>query len=52
MGNKIQNTENESQQSKFERFIGTYRKLAQKCKDENRMLLNHVCIRVEDLDAT
>ena len=52
MGNKIQNTENESQESKFERFIGTYRKLAQKCKDENRMLLNHVCIRVEDLDAT
>ena len=33
-------------------FIETYRSLAKKCKQENRMLLNHVCIRVENLDET
>jgi hypothetical protein len=52
MNAKSNKPENESQEEKFERFIGTYRKLAQKCKHEKRMLLNHVCIRVEDLDAT
>jgi catechol 2,3-dioxygenase-like lactoylglutathione lyase family enzyme len=33
-------------------FMQTYSNLAKKCKRENRMLLNHVCIRVEDLDKS
>lgn len=42
----------ESEEKKLERFLETYRKLAKKCKDKNRMILNHVCIRVESLDET
>lgn len=52
MADNNQQNKSESQEEKFERFISTYRKLAQKCKDEDRMILNHVCIRVEDLDST
>lgn len=35
----------------MQRFMERYTSLAQQCKDENRMLMNHVCIRVEDIDA-
>ena len=33
------------------RFMDQYRSLAKKCKREDRMLMNHFCIRVEDIDA-
>ena len=33
------------------RFMDRYVSLAKKCKRENRMLMNHSCIRVEDIDA-
>ena len=33
------------------RFMDRYVSLAKKCKRENRMLMNHLCIRVEDIDA-
>ena len=32
-------------------FMDQYVSLAKKCKRENRMLMNHFCIRVEDIDA-
>lgn len=32
-------------------FMAKYVALARKCKREKRMLLNHVCLRVEDIDA-
>jgi hypothetical protein len=32
------------------RFMEHYLALARKCKRENRMLFNHFCIRVEDID--
>ena len=35
----------------FKRFMDRYVSLAKKCKRENRTLMNHVCIRVEDIDA-
>lgn len=35
---------------KFDDFLSRYRALARKCKREQRMLLNHVCVRVEDID--
>jgi catechol 2,3-dioxygenase-like lactoylglutathione lyase family enzyme len=41
-------TTNESQQ--MDTFMARYVALARKCKSEQRMLLNHVCVRVEDLD--
>lgn len=37
---------------KFDAFMATYVALAKKCKREKRMLLNHVCLRVEDIDKT
>jgi len=41
-----------SNEPKMEEFMARYIALAKKCKRENRMVLNHVCVRVEDLDAT
>jgi hypothetical protein len=35
----------------MEEFLVRYMNLAKKSKRENRMILNHVCIRVEDIDA-
>jgi catechol 2,3-dioxygenase-like lactoylglutathione lyase family enzyme len=40
------------QQEAMTSFMDKYRSLAQRCKRERRMLLNHVCIRVEDIDHT
>lgn len=34
-----------------QRFMDHYVMLAKKCKREDRMLMNHFCIRVEDIDA-
>ena len=36
----------------LDKFMEKYRALAGKCQREQRMLLNHVCIRVEDIDET
>ncbi|MBT8058553.1 MAG: hypothetical protein HKP16_12535 [Xanthomonadales bacterium] len=36
--------------TKLDDFLSRYRALARKCKREQRMLLNHVCVRVEDID--
>lgn len=33
------------------RFMDHYESVAKKCKREDRMLMNHFCIRVEDIDA-
>jgi len=33
------------------RFMDHYVSLAKKCKRQDRMLMNHFCIRVEDIDA-
>jgi hypothetical protein len=33
------------------RFMKQYKSLAAKCKREDKMLFNHFCIRVEDIDA-
>ncbi len=35
----------------MERFMSRYKELARKAKRENRILMNHMCIRVEDIDA-
>lgn len=32
-------------------FMERYVALAKKCKREDRMLFNHICVRVEDIDA-
>lgn len=40
-----------SEDTNMERFMDQYRKLAKRCKREDRMLMNHFCIRVEDIDA-
>jgi hypothetical protein len=32
-------------------FMKRYVALAKKCKREDRMLFNHICVRVEDIDA-
>ena len=40
-----------NQNTNMQRFMDHYRSLAKKCKRENRMLMNHLCIRVEDIDA-
>lgn len=37
--------------SKMKDFMERYISLARKCKRENRLLFNHFCIRVEDIDA-
>jgi len=34
-----------------DRFMDHYVSLAKKCKRQNRMLMNHFCIRVENIDA-
>ena len=41
-----------SDERKMEAFLSKYIALAKKCKREDRMILNHVCVRVENLDAT
>ncbi len=33
------------------KFMDRYVALAEKCKREDRMLFNHFCVRVEDIDA-
>ena len=33
------------------RFMDRYASVAKKCKREDRMLMNHFCVRVEDIDA-
>jgi catechol 2,3-dioxygenase-like lactoylglutathione lyase family enzyme len=38
-------------EEQLDAFIAKYLELARSSKSENRMLLNHICIRVEDLDA-
>jgi catechol 2,3-dioxygenase-like lactoylglutathione lyase family enzyme len=40
-----------SEKQKMDHFMASYLALAQTCKRENRMVFNHVCIRVEDIDA-
>ena len=40
-----------SEHEATQRFLEQYRRLARKCKTEDRMLMNHFCIRVEDIDA-
>lgn len=35
----------------MQQFMQRYVSLAKKCKREDRMLMNHFCIRVEDIDA-
>jgi len=38
------------QDKKLDDFMSRYLALATKSKEENRMIFNHVCIRVEDID--
>jgi len=38
------------QDKKLDIFMSRYLALATKSKEENRMIFNHVCIRVEDID--
>jgi catechol 2,3-dioxygenase-like lactoylglutathione lyase family enzyme len=40
-----------SQDAGMNRFMEQYVRLAKRCKREGRMLFNHFCIRVEDIDA-
>ena len=40
-----------SDEKKLDDFMSRYLALSKKSKAENRMIFNHVCIRVEDLDA-
>lgn len=40
-----------SDKTKLEDFMSRYLALSKKCKAEDRMIFNHVCIRVEDIDA-
>lgn len=35
----------------IDEMLEKYRSLAQRAKSENRMVLNHVCLRVEDINA-
>lgn len=39
-------------QDKHSAFESRMTRLAQKCREENRLIMNHVCIRVEDIDRT
>ena len=39
-----------SEKQKFDDFMTRYLALSKKSKAENRMIFNHICIRVEDLD--
>ncbi|MGA1579292.1 MAG: VOC family protein [Luminiphilus sp.] len=38
------------QQAQLDQLLLKYRALASRCKSEGRMVLNHVCLRVENLD--
>jgi catechol 2,3-dioxygenase-like lactoylglutathione lyase family enzyme len=38
------------QNRQMDDFMARYQALAGKCKREQRMLMNHVCVRVEDID--
>ncbi|MDO1583355.1 VOC family protein [Rhizobium oryzicola] len=38
------------QQDKHDAFESRMLRLARKCREENRLIMNHVCIRVEDID--
>lgn len=40
-----------SDKNKFDDFMSKYLTLAKKSKSEDRMIFNHLCIRVEELDA-
>ena len=40
-----------SDKKNMEAFLAKYMNLAKKSKRENRMVFNHICIRVEDIDA-
>lgn len=40
-----------SDDKKFDDFMSKYLALAKKSKREDRMIFNHLCIRVEDIDA-
>lgn len=40
-----------SNDTNMKRFMEKYVTLAKKCKREDRMLMNHFCIRVENIDA-
>lgn len=39
-----------SETTKFDKFLSKYIALAKKCQREQCMLMNHVCVRVEDID--
>ena len=39
-----------SEDKRLETFMSSYLALAKQSKAENRMIFNHVCIRVEDID--
>ena len=40
-----------SDKKQFDDFMSKYLALAKKSKSEDRMVFNHLCIRVEDIDA-
>ena len=44
-------SEIDSRNANFETFKAHYDFLAAKSKAENRRVLNHLCIRVDDIDA-
>ena len=39
-------------QQQHDAFESRMLRLARKCRDENRLIMNHVCIRVGDIDRT
>ncbi len=39
-------------QDNHDAFESRMLRLARKCREENRLIMNHVCIRVEDIDRT
>ena len=41
-----------NERQRMDSFMAKYVALAKKCKREQRMLMNHVCVRVEDIDKT
>ncbi len=38
------------EEEKVEAFLKNYYRIARKAKDENRVIMNHVCVRVENID--
>ena len=40
-----------NEKTDLERFMDRYVALAKQCKREDRLLMNHLCVRVEDIDA-